>query len=334
MEQGVPVMLPLLNLHTLELDGKYLRPCYNTDDRLCVYGQLPASAAASVSGDDFIVQPLVSSMKFLRGSVDSMSRAVNFTNKDTNSYDYNPSLDVVLCPGVAVAETKASDPNATEIVQNWEDIPKEMAAEIVQQLLIPKDVDTGNVVIDYTESEVAEAIKISESYYMTSEAYLNSITENDSDGLGFEDSGMKGRSQMWKDTIGQYQESGDCEETYTNRLKWRIVRANNPETDVSLLNVEFNTTGDTERDVGCIRILALAIASHPDVCSLESRERVETQNKVIQWLLQGELEDERPFFDVGLNGTGQVLTVSDTGVDRDHCYFADPDAEPGSVSCC
>ncbi|KAL7526216.1 hypothetical protein ACHAXR_001376, partial [Thalassiosira sp. AJA248-18] len=71
-------------------------------------------------------------------------------------------------------------------------------------------------------------------------------------------------------------------------------------------------------------------AAHPNVCSLESRERVSTSNKVIQWLTQSEIKEERPFFDVGLDGDGQVVAVSDTGADQDSCYFYDPDSEPNS----
>jgi len=59
-----------------------------------------------------------------------------------------------------------------------------------------------------------------------------------------------------------------------------------------------------------------------------------TQNTVITWLTQSELKDERPFFDAGLDGNGQIVAVSDTGCDQNNCYFTDPNNVPNvSVVC-
>ena len=35
----------------------------------------------------------------------------------------------------------------------------------------------------------------------------------------------------------------------------------------------------------------------------------------------------RPFWEVGLDGTGEVVGVGDSGVDTEHCFFYDPDVE-------
>ncbi|KAL7554072.1 hypothetical protein ACHAWF_017502 [Thalassiosira exigua] len=42
-----------------------------------------------------------------------------------------------------------------------------------------------------------------------------------------------------------------------------------------------------------------------------------------QWILQSSTSQRRPFFDVGLDGTGQIGAVADGGLDRDNCYFRD-----------
>ena len=39
-----------------------------------------------------------------------------------------------------------------------------------------------------------------------------------------------------------------------------------------------------------------------------------------------------PFFDSGLDGSGQVVSVSDTGIDMDNCYFRDDNEIAGVVS--
>ncbi len=42
-----------------------------------------------------------------------------------------------------------------------------------------------------------------------------------------------------------------------------------------------------------------------------------------QWITQSGVVGSRPFFDVGLDGAGQVVAVADGGLDRDNCYFRD-----------
>jgi hypothetical protein len=40
---------------------------------------------------------------------------------------------------------------------------------------------------------------------------------------------------------------------------------------------------------------------------------------------------DTPFFDVGLSGEGQIVAVSDTGIDEDNCYFWDANNERSEV---
>ena len=42
-----------------------------------------------------------------------------------------------------------------------------------------------------------------------------------------------------------------------------------------------------------------------------------------QWIIQSGQHNSRPFFDVGLDGTGQTVAVADGGLDIDNCYFRD-----------
>ena len=289
----------------------YLRPLYNEEDYLCVYGQLYASVASAITGPNFITQPILPSLKYMKGSVTGIQSEIDFHNgndvgKDGNGY--NPSLDVVLCPGVATANvTELSSTEETAEIGEWEEIPEETSQEIID-MLVPKTI----------AAKLANSI--SDTYYLTSDEYMNTTST-----MGEE---MTSRSKLWKGLLTDYQESGKCDETYAKRLKWTIQRSIHPEITSSLLNVEFNTTGNTEDDVGCMLTLSLAIAAHPNVCSLESKSRVDTSNRIVQWLTQSELENKLPFYDSGLNGEGQTVAISDTGCDTNSCYFIDDD---GSV---
>jgi hypothetical protein len=50
----------------------HLHVLYNKDDSLCVFSQLYASVAINMSGDEFIVQPILSSLKMIEGSVEEV----------------------------------------------------------------------------------------------------------------------------------------------------------------------------------------------------------------------------------------------------------------------
>ena len=59
-------------------------------------------------------------------------------------------------------------------------------------------------------------------------------------------------------------------------------------------------------------------------------KEVELDNHKAQWVLQGSMvkaDDSTswrlPFFDAGLKGQGQIVSVSDTGLDTENCYFKD-----------
>ena len=285
----------------------HFRTLYNKDDFLCVYGQLLASTALAITGEEFIVQPILSSLKYMGGTVDRIQEELQLYTNGPHS-GHLPTLDIVLCPGVATAEPNmdaAAEDDITE--SSWEDVPEGIAAEIIDTL-VPTTI----------ASKLANSI--SDTYYLTSDMYFDAMEGEEED--------TTQRSKLWKSLIEDYQESGQCDETYSTRLKWTVQRARDPDVVSSLLRVEFRTSGDTEHDVGCMLTLSLAIASHPNVCSLEYRERVKNNNDVVTWLTQSELKGKRPFFDVGLDGTGQIVAVSDTGVDQDNCYFSDSNFTP------
>ena len=305
-----------------EEDKVYLRPLYNKPDYLCVFGQLYASNAASISGEELIIQPILPSLKYMKGSVTNMENEINFHNNEMMNGDgegenrkVHPELDIVLCPGVAIANASDTTSSASSIVEGgeWEEIPEDISQQIIDTLLLPPKEETS------IESKLSTAM--SEAFYLTSTMHTNTTYE-----MGTTSSK---RAQLWKDLITNYQSNGKCNETYSKRLKFTISKSTKPETTSSLMNVAFNITGKSDLDIGCMLTLSIAITSHPNVCSFEVKSRVNTYNQVITWLTQSEIENVRPFTDLELNGNGQTVSVSDTGCDLDSCYFVDD--RPGNT---
>ena len=291
-----------------------LRPLYNEEDFLCVYGQIYASLASNITGSDYIVQPILPALKFMKGSVDSMQNVIEIVNDKSEEDDENyPSLDIALCPGVATVEDSGGVGASISYIEESQYDEEVLDESTAQEIL----------------EELSQQTSMAESLYFTSNIMMYDTSDITQDlaanNESSEDEYENERSQFWKSLIRDYQEKGKCVETYSTRLKWTVERSRSSSINVPppppLLKVQFNTTGNTPYDRGCFVLLSLAIATHPNVCSVESTVRVKTHNNVIKWLTQSELANKRPFENVGLNGEGQTVAVTDTGLDLDNCYF-------------
>jgi len=77
----------------------------------------------------------------------------------------------------------------------------------------------------------------------------------------------------------------------------------------------------------CILLLVTGLATQPEVCWIGAVPGMVPLNSEAQWVSQSRHLEWRPFFDVGLDGSGQVIGISDTGLDTDNCYFWDETGE-------
>ncbi|KAL7539054.1 hypothetical protein ACHAXR_009628 [Thalassiosira sp. AJA248-18] len=90
----------------------------------------------------------------------------------------------------------------------------------------------------------------------------------------------------------------------------------------------------------CIASIIAGLSIHPTIINIGILSKtVQLDNANAQWVVQGhvvtttnneqqqqhEPKRRRPFFEAGLDGTGQVVSVSDTGLDVDNCYFKNHD---------
>jgi len=73
----------------------------------------------------------------------------------------------------------------------------------------------------------------------------------------------------------------------------------------------------------CLNWLVALLATSQKVCHIGVHSEMKLMNHEAQWITQSNVVDKRSFFDVGLDGTGQVISLSDTGLDMDSCYFND-----------
>lgn len=71
----------------------------------------------------------------------------------------------------------------------------------------------------------------------------------------------------------------------------------------------------------CLYEVVIALALQPESCFLWAYPETELFNTIASSIVQG--GEENLFYSVGLDGTGQVVSLSDTGIDTDNCYFRD-----------
>mmetsp|Transcript_4442 Transcript_4442/g.12358 ORF Transcript_4442/g.12358 Transcript_4442/m.12358 type:complete len:867 (+) Transcript_4442:1596-4196(+) len=73
----------------------------------------------------------------------------------------------------------------------------------------------------------------------------------------------------------------------------------------------------------CFNLFTFALAYAPEVCYIERRVEFETANLEAAWVTQSSIPRETPFYQSGLTGLNQIVSVSDTGLDLQSCYFRD-----------
>ncbi len=313
----------------------YLHTLYNEDDYLCLYGQLMASVAISLTDDVFVVQPVMASLKMIGGSVEGMKEEHANALGDATAEGYFPSVDMGLCPGVALMEEKVEEEGVEGVEESYFEYLQEVDSDPSSNAAIGDEGDNLDGVEDITEaitdlllsenlrSNNSAVLPLSQQFYMTSQAYidyLDNSTSYDDDGDNVDQSE---RVKMWGDAMDNYQTS--CDETYRTRLTWKIYRTTQPERSASQMQVVYNNTGETDTNASCALVLLLAISANPDVCSLDVRREVEPSNRIASFMVESEIQNEYPFRARGIDGTGETVAVSDTGVDSDNCYFYDPE---------
>jgi len=86
-----------------------------------------------------------------------------------------------------------------------------------------------------------------------------------------------------------------------------------------ITNEHGNESSASNQD--CVVSLIAALSVHPHVITVEATTEVTLDNQKEQWVTQSNENGHRPWFDHGLTGRNQIVSVSDTGLDEDNCYF-------------
>jgi hypothetical protein len=107
----------------------------------------------------------------------------------------------------------------------------------------------------------------------------------------------------------------DCEDIFAN-----------PESDTFAGSLMFAIPPEFQGEEWrpCLESIVWELALQDDICFVGLYDNPQTLNDVAASILQGGgPEGSTPLYDVGLDGAGQIIQISDTGIDLDNCYFYD-----------
>jgi len=131
---------------------------------------------------------------------------------------------------------------------------------------------------------------------------------------------------FWKDNGEGGSAKRDCVVLYRNL----VFSPNVLGTAVNIFLSKGNSTNewaipqlDVKVTSRCLLSVVLGIASQPEVCSVSEIGDGRTSNIEPKWIVQSDIPYRTPFTNNGLDGNGQIVAISDTGLDVDNCYFWD-----------
>lgn len=193
-----------------------------------------------------------------------------------------PSLDIVLCPGVV----------------DESDIP-EIAAGTKTGGAVLIDLQEGAT--QWLLGSIGNGQNASQSFYWKSDSAVALL----------EEFGAPERSGLLGSVLDKSIGTDLCAEAFTKSLTWTGVYL----PSIQGIHVEFMDTDAEQIDEACALALTIALASMPEVCAVQVTPAKVPYNDRAQWLVQSFQDQDRPFFDAGIRGEGQVVAVSDTGMD-------------------
>ena len=322
----------------------------NQQDETCRFVTSTASTAISVSGKmvdslSFAVIPVLDMMKISLGTIDevssdrwaiptpsSRSRALAIMQNGTLSEDdfsneWDRSIMVGLAPGIGGRSDGECEAIASTIIADV----RSMAREGSRRRRLKETTATSNLRrarIEVEQDDRLKAMSVSDAFSATS-------TLSNSPGRRHLRSSAK---NVWSRALERGLESNHMCATMFNELDIRLRYGNkgfeyilNPYSGNNESNTDTDQSTSTSYDdessasnTDCVISFIAALSTHPYVVTVESNgEVLPDSNSNAQWITQSAERDFRPFFDAGITGAGEVVSVSDSGVDHRSCFFAD-----------
>lgn len=327
-------------------------PLYNGNDGLCLSTSMTFKAAKSLgselkkqpSSDEIYIQPLPSLAKLRRETAVSLlsqdtarSTTVNSNSPLSNE---NVKLVVEFCSAGNGMTKNGAYTLANQIISRIQN-----SLETERRVLLEND---GENQEHYDTQSLIQNSFLWTAHDSMSEhhRYLkdtNMLDDNHYSYLPSESSSSESsrhlsqfkheRAEMWRSRL---QMSLQPEHSCVDILKTVSIHVHqfggkNGRKHSFLGEFEFiiedtNTLRDLD---ACYFAFIAGLSTQTEICSIEKSASFVELNDHSQWILQtgggasSETPDtvSRPWYDVGLTGKGEIIQISDSGLDTENCYF-------------
>lgn len=89
----------------------------------------------------------------------------------------------------------------------------------------------------------------------------------------------------------------------------------------------FESSLENIDNLDCYSLLIETLSLERNVLSIEKLQSVHMLDSISNWIVESGVQDSNPWYDKGIKGKGQVIQISDDGLDLNHCYFRDDSAD-------
>mmetsp|Transcript_35926 Transcript_35926/g.43265 ORF Transcript_35926/g.43265 Transcript_35926/m.43265 type:complete len:698 (-) Transcript_35926:1281-3374(-) len=286
--------------NTNELDKTYIidtnppNVVYNKEDMLCVIIPLPALLASNLalnSTQYISIQPLPSMGKIIKGSFQSFSNRVDDLKTMRRSHDANERLNNLpqWFPRINVllcSDLLEKHPLGSE-----------------EQKIFSKNM---HVALRLNDKLHQQQTSLSEEYIWHSHAHHTTVSSSH-------------RAEWLSNVFQKGAGSQDCVDLLSN-----LIFTLNPELRIFSVILQSDVRSSLVQNIKeCGYSLLIALSLLDDICSVEVEPKITLMNAQASWMVQSGIRNTTSWHDEGLTGKGEIIAISDTGVDVDNCYFHD-----------
>jgi len=298
-------------------------PIANQDNQTCFHVSCTAAKAryvdSVVSNDELVIIPLIDVLKIPVGTIDEVSKpywrvpspfehiSAGIVQQPSDNH-WERIIHVSLSPGLSFATDD-------DLIMKAKDILKDVEAMAQvgsdRRRNLQKDDNSG--------SETNFKISVGDAFSLVSKSSFGASSSS----ARVLESVISPRSMQWE----RFLENGfETDHRCSVMFSSLIVRPGDRELrffDIILNPFEedqtcFKTWDDTSveasaSNVDCVVSLIMALAVHSDVIGVEADVPITPDDFQSQWITQSKVQGDRPFFDVGLTGAGQIVSVTDSG---------------------
>ena len=279
-----------------------------------------AARKVAVSRKDMTILPLTDVMKLDAGIIDDVCLDDRWTVPSAPSNDgdkenantWERKIRVGLRPGLGgTAET------IVELANSMVQEIQQMAREGNRRRRMLRG-DTLNS--DKPEEQVTAFASVTDAFSVTAPDVITKVF-----GRNLAEGQTPAHVSYWSRTLAEGIESDTgCGQMF-EALSVE-ARVGNTGFDVLLnpLKGKNNFASDQASSAGnaaCVCSLIAALSVHPNSLEVSANRPIKLHNQLAQHIVQAGRPNQTPFFDVGLTGKNQVVSVSDTGLSTSHCYF-------------